>query len=155
MNRFAGPVLAKYRIGFLDLLLGMTATLAVLCYSLYTVTGHHGNATLVITVPLVTYGVIRYLLLVTVNGEGEAPEKLLVTDRFLLGTAAHLGGLLRAGYLYRKFSSSPNETAGASNHQDVITPVEPGTGNNPAFCSVALEATFDALHRAAGILPIS
>ena len=85
---FRRPVLAKYRIGFLDLLLGMTATLAVLCYSLYTVTGHHGNATLVITVPLVTYGVIRYLLLVTVDGEGEAPEKLLVTDRFLLGTAA-------------------------------------------------------------------
>jgi 4-hydroxybenzoate polyprenyltransferase len=85
---FRRPVLAKYRIGFLDLLLGMTATLAVLCYSLYTVTGHHGNATLVITVPLVTYGIIRYLLLVTVDGEGEAPEKLLVTDRFLLGTAA-------------------------------------------------------------------
>ena len=39
-----------------------------------------------VTVPLVTYGVARYLLLVTVDGEGEAPEKLLVTDRILLGT---------------------------------------------------------------------
>jgi hypothetical protein len=78
----------QYRIGYLDLLLGMKATLAILCYALYTVTGHRGNASLVVTVPLVTYGVARYMLLVTVDGEGEAPEKLLVTDRFLLGTAA-------------------------------------------------------------------
>jgi len=52
------------------------------------VTGHRGNASLVVTVPLVTYGVSRYMLLVTVDGEGEAPEKLLVTDRILLGTGA-------------------------------------------------------------------
>ena len=85
---FRRPVLSKYRIGYLDLLLAMTAALAILCYALYTVTGHRGNASLVVTVPLVTYGVARYMLLVTVDGEGEAPEKLLVTDRFLLGTAA-------------------------------------------------------------------
>jgi 4-hydroxybenzoate polyprenyltransferase len=85
---FRRPVLSKYRIGYLDLILGMTATLAILCYALYTVTGHRGNASLVVTVPLVTYGVARYLLLVTVEGEGEAPEKLLVTDRILLGTGA-------------------------------------------------------------------
>jgi 4-hydroxybenzoate polyprenyltransferase len=82
------PVLSRYRIGYLDLLLGMTATLAILCYALYTVTGHRGNASLVVTVPLVTYGVARYMLLVTVDGEGEAPEKLLVTDRLLLSTGA-------------------------------------------------------------------
>jgi 4-hydroxybenzoate polyprenyltransferase len=85
---FRRPVLSKYRIGYLDLLLGMTATLAILCYALYTVTGHRGNASLVVTVPLVTYGVARYLLLVTVDGEGEAPEKLLVSDRILLATGA-------------------------------------------------------------------
>jgi 4-hydroxybenzoate polyprenyltransferase len=88
LEPFRRPVLSKYRIDFLDLLLGMTATLAILCYALYTVTGHHGDASLVVTVPLVTYGVARYLLLVTVEGEGEAPEKLLVTDRILLGTGA-------------------------------------------------------------------
>jgi hypothetical protein len=51
------------------------------------VTGHQGNATLVVTVPLVTYGVTRYMLLVMVRGEGEAPEKLLVQDRMLVATA--------------------------------------------------------------------
>src|SRR5262249_16131217 len=85
---FRRPVLSKYRIGYLDLLLGMTATLAILCYALYTVTGHKGNASLVVTVPLVTYGVARYLLLLTVDREGEAPQQLLVSDRTLLGTAA-------------------------------------------------------------------
>lgn len=85
---FRRPVLSKYRISYLDLMLGMTATLAILCYALYTVTGHRGNASLVVTVPLVMYGVSRYLLLVTVEGEGEAPEKLLVSDRILLGTGA-------------------------------------------------------------------
>jgi 4-hydroxybenzoate polyprenyltransferase len=80
------PVLGKYRAGYLDTLLAMMATMAVLCYALYTVTGRPGNATLVVTVPLVTYGVVRYMLLVMVHGAGEAPEKLLVTDRVLIGT---------------------------------------------------------------------
>jgi 4-hydroxybenzoate polyprenyltransferase len=82
------PVLAQYRVGFLDLLLAMTATMSILCYSLYSVTGYQGNATLVVTVPLVTYGVTRYMLLVMVRGQGEAPERLLVTDRVLVATAA-------------------------------------------------------------------
>lgn len=81
------PVLAKYRTDFLDQLLVMTASMAVLCYALYTATGRQGNATLVVTVPLVTYGMTRYLLLVTVRGGGEAPERLLVTDAPLVATA--------------------------------------------------------------------
>jgi 4-hydroxybenzoate polyprenyltransferase len=81
------PVLVKYRTGYLDMLLAMMAAMAILCYALYTVTGRPGNATLVITVPLVTYGIIRYLILVVIDGAGEAPEKLLVTDRALIATA--------------------------------------------------------------------
>ncbi len=84
---FRRPVLAKYRKSFLDMQLAMTATMSVLCYALYTVTRHPGNASLVVTVPLVTYGVARYMLLVMVEGQGEAPEKLLVSDRLLIGTA--------------------------------------------------------------------
>jgi hypothetical protein len=61
--------------------------MSVLCYALYTVTRHPGNASLVVTVPLVTYGVARYMLLVMVEGHGEAPEKLLVSDLLLVGTA--------------------------------------------------------------------
>jgi hypothetical protein len=82
------PVLAKYRESLLDILLAMSGTMSILCYALYTVTGHKGNATLVVTVPLVTYGVTRYLLLVIVHGKGEAPERLLVSDKLIVATAA-------------------------------------------------------------------
>jgi hypothetical protein len=57
---FCRPVLSKYAIGFLDLVPGMTATLAILCYALYTMTGQRGNASRVVSVPMVTYGVTRY-----------------------------------------------------------------------------------------------
>jgi 4-hydroxybenzoate polyprenyltransferase len=80
------PVLVKYRTGYLDMVLAMMATMSILCYALYTVTGRPGNATLVVTVPLVTYGIIRYLILVVVDGRGEAPERILVTDVALIGT---------------------------------------------------------------------
>ena len=85
---FRRPVLAKYDKQFLDMILVMTATMSILCYALYTVTGYQGNATLVITVPLVTYGITRYMLLVMVHGAGVAPDRLLVTDPVLIGTAA-------------------------------------------------------------------
>jgi hypothetical protein len=82
------PVLGKYRVNYLDILLAMTATMAILCYALYTVTGRHGNATLVVTVPLVTYGITRYMLLVMVHGAGDAPERILLSDRVLIGIVA-------------------------------------------------------------------
>lgn len=85
---FRRPVLAKYRVPFLDMLLAMTATMSILCYSIYTVTGHQGNATLVITVPIVTYGVTRYMLLVMVYGQGESPDRLLVRDKLIIASSA-------------------------------------------------------------------
>ena len=77
------PVLIKYRTGLLDLLLAMTATMAITCYALYTVIGrpdHPGHETLVVTVPLVVYGIYRYLLIVLVFDVGDAPEKDVVDD---------------------------------------------------------------------------
>jgi 4-hydroxybenzoate polyprenyltransferase len=86
------PVLRKYRTDLLDQLLVMTATMAITCYSLYTVTGRPGNETLVVTVPLVVYGVYRYLLLVMIFDVGDAPDKDLLEDPLLIVT-----GLLWVG----------------------------------------------------------
>ena len=97
---FRRPVLAKYRKSFLDMQLAMTATMSILCYALYTVTRYPGNASLVVTVPLVTYGVTRYMLLVMVDGHGEAPEKLLVSDRLLVAHRGALAGALRGDPLH-------------------------------------------------------
>ena len=77
------PVLIKYRTDLLDLLLAMTATMAITCYALYTVIGRPdkpGHETLVLTVPIVAYGICRYLLIVLVFDAGDAPEKDVVDD---------------------------------------------------------------------------
>jgi 4-hydroxybenzoate polyprenyltransferase len=78
------PVLEKYRTVLLDLLLAMTGTMAILSYALYTLIGRPGNETLVITVPLVVYGVCRYLLLVVVFDVGDSPDENLLSDRMLI-----------------------------------------------------------------------
>ena len=39
---------------------------------------------LMVTIPIVVYGIFRYLYLVFERGEGESPEKILVSDRPLL-----------------------------------------------------------------------
>jgi 4-hydroxybenzoate polyprenyltransferase len=73
------PVLHKYTLGFLDLLLGMSATMTVLCYALFTVAGRD-NPTLVVTILPVVYCVMRYLLLVVAHQRGESPDALLLAD---------------------------------------------------------------------------
>ena len=80
------PVLRKYRTDLLDMLLAMTATMSITCYSLYTIAGRPENATLVVTVPLVVYGVYRYLMLVVMYDVGDAPDRDLFDDRLLIAT---------------------------------------------------------------------
>jgi 4-hydroxybenzoate polyprenyltransferase len=80
------PVLRKYRTDLLDMLLAMTATMSITCYALYTITGRPDNTTLVVTVPLVVYGVYRYLMLVVMFDVGDAPDRDLFEDRLLIAT---------------------------------------------------------------------
>ena len=77
------PVLAKYSLPYLDALLAVMAAMTVICYAVYTVDSPHKNATLIVTIPPVVYGIARYLLLVMVRG-GEAPEEILTRDKGLL-----------------------------------------------------------------------
>lgn len=77
------PVLRKYSVGLLDLLLGTTATMTIMSYALYTVHGQR-TASLVITVPVVVYGIYRYLLMVVLLEAGEAPEKDVIGDRLIM-----------------------------------------------------------------------
>ncbi|MGL6097294.1 MAG: decaprenyl-phosphate phosphoribosyltransferase [Fimbriiglobus sp.] len=80
----ARPVLQKYRKEYLDILVCITATLAIICYALFTVLSHR-NPTLVITVIPVIYCVCRYLHHVIVAGVGQSPEEILLGDRFMVG----------------------------------------------------------------------
>ncbi|MGB3536378.1 MAG: UbiA prenyltransferase family protein [Microcoleaceae cyanobacterium] len=74
------PVLSHYTLPFLDSLLNNTATMTIMCYSLFTITSDK-NSSLVITVPLVYYAVMHYKRIVTVLETGEEPTQILLRDR--------------------------------------------------------------------------
>jgi 4-hydroxybenzoate polyprenyltransferase len=76
------PVLAKYDVNYLNMLLVMSATTAVLCYALFTVASHK-NPTLIVTVVPVVYCVNRYLLQVVLYHRGASPDKILLSDKRL------------------------------------------------------------------------
>ncbi len=82
--------LADYTVPLLDQLMGISAASCILAYGLYTVSKetieHVGSDGLKFTVPLVIYGVFRYLFLVHRKGLGGAPEKVLLGDVPLLLT---------------------------------------------------------------------
>lgn len=76
-------VLEGYTVPFLDQLLLIDLTLAILTYSLYTGEAPNlpENHVMMLTIPFVIYGFFRYLYLIQVNGRGEAPEEILFNDR--------------------------------------------------------------------------
>ncbi len=79
-------VLEGYSLALLDQFLVITATSAIMAYSIYTFTSESvpGNGIMMISVPPVIFAVFRYLLLVLKRGEGGAPEVLLWRDTPLL-----------------------------------------------------------------------
>ncbi|HLQ37988.1 MAG TPA: decaprenyl-phosphate phosphoribosyltransferase [Planctomycetota bacterium] len=77
-----------YNLPFLNMMIGPLAALSILTYALYTVSpetiAKHGTARLMYTVPVVTYGVFRYLFLVYRKEQGGDPSRLLFRDPPLL-----------------------------------------------------------------------
>lgn len=76
-------VLEGYSENFLDQLILVVLTLAILTYSLYTFSAPNlpENHAMMFTIPFVIYGFFRYLYLVQVQNSGEAPEEILFSDR--------------------------------------------------------------------------
>ncbi len=83
-------VLGDYSLPLLDQMLGICATLTLAAYGLYTISPDtaalHGAADLPFTIPIVTYGVFRYLYVLRIDDDGD-PSRLLFADRHLLATA--------------------------------------------------------------------
>ena len=81
-------VLAKYSREFLDQAIGITATATILTYSLYTMSDYvqevHHVDNLIGTVPLVAYGVFRYVFLVQLHKVGAHPSRELLQDRHII-----------------------------------------------------------------------
>ena len=73
------PALAAYSVPYLDVLLGLSATTALVCYSLYAVTVQPSETFLVTILP-VAFGILRYMMIVVARAGGEDPDEALVRD---------------------------------------------------------------------------
>jgi 4-hydroxybenzoate polyprenyltransferase len=97
------PSLREYSIGFLDQMTGVLAACTIVAYTMYTVDAdtadkfgedHH----LFWTVPFVTFGIGRYMLLVQGGRGGDSPTKIFLGGDpwFLANTLAWAGVVLFA-----------------------------------------------------------
>jgi len=82
--------LEDYNMSLLDLMLGITGAATIMTYSLYTMSeatiSIHGTSQLIYTVPFVTYGIFRYILLLHRHGQGTDPSSDLFKDPQMLIT---------------------------------------------------------------------
>jgi 4-hydroxybenzoate polyprenyltransferase len=97
------PILVEYSARYIDQMLAILCAVTVSAYSLYTIDGatiaKFGTDRLIYTVPLVLFGIFRYLYLIYRREGGDRPEEALLTDRPLLVSVA-CWGLLAAGIIY-------------------------------------------------------
>jgi len=114
----ARPTLGHYTEKLLDIYTAMFANSTWLAYSFYTFfdkpptlrravgefftdvfPGLYERKWLMITIPFVLYGIMRYMQLIYEKSEGESPEKVLLSDRPLLISVV-LWGLTVIGVIY-------------------------------------------------------
>lgn len=79
-------ILREYSVGLLDNMINVVATATLIAYTLYTFSTGVTEAnvpadnSMMLTIPFVAYGVLRYLYLIHKNGAGETPEEILIRD---------------------------------------------------------------------------
>ncbi|MFS0724567.1 decaprenyl-phosphate phosphoribosyltransferase [Paenibacillus sp. 1P07SE] len=78
-------VLSLYSLPLLDQLTSIVTTATIMAYSLFTFTSER-TIHLMWTIPLVLYGIFRYLYLIHIEGKGGSPDRVLLEDRPLLAT---------------------------------------------------------------------
>jgi len=76
-------ILGEYSVQFLDEMLNVIISAAIVAYSLYTFTAVNvpPNHMMMLTIPLPMYGLFRYLYLIHIRGETAAPDEVLLKDR--------------------------------------------------------------------------
>jgi len=80
--------LKDYSVHLLDQLVGLSATTALVSYSIYTIwpstVEKFGTSNLVYTIPFVVFGIMRYLFIVYSRNEGGDPSGTLLTEKSIL-----------------------------------------------------------------------
>ena len=79
------PIFKQYSLPLLDDMLRIVTSATAITYILYTVEAQtmirSGENLGLLTVPIVIYGLFRYLYLIHVEGQGSAPDEVLLGDR--------------------------------------------------------------------------
>jgi 4-hydroxybenzoate polyprenyltransferase len=88
-------VLGRYNLQLLDQMIAMITASTLLSYMLYCISpetvARFRSDHLIYTFPFVLYGILRYLFLIYRKNEGDAPEKVLLSDTPLLLSIASWG----------------------------------------------------------------
>ncbi len=84
------PSLAAYNAEVLELMLGVSAAGALLSYSLYTIESGRvpEDGSMALTIPFVVFALFRFLLLMSGPRQGDAPDRVLFSDRQVLAAIA-------------------------------------------------------------------
>lgn len=79
----ARAILNEYNLPFLDEMMAVVTAGTVMTYSFYTFSAPNlpDNHLMMLTIPFVIYGIFRYLYVIHVQGNGGAPDEVLLTDR--------------------------------------------------------------------------
>ena len=79
------PIFEQYNLPLLDDMLRIVTSATAITYILYTVEAQtmirSGENLGLLTVPIVIYGLFRYLYLIHIEGQGSAPDEVLLGDR--------------------------------------------------------------------------
>jgi 4-hydroxybenzoate polyprenyltransferase len=100
-------VLGEYSPKLLDMFIAVTASMTIMAYSLYTFTSPHillgdrKEPWLMVTIPFVVYGVLRYLYLAYQTDTAGAPEQMLKDKPFVINLALWALTVLLLGWLAR------------------------------------------------------
>ena len=82
-NQRTRSILSEYSIPLLDEIMAVVVASLVMAYSLYTFFAPNlpENNVMMITIPLVLYGVFRYMYLIHIRGDGGDPSEIILQDR--------------------------------------------------------------------------
>tara|TARA_B100001179_G_scaffold83441_1_gene58906 strand:+ start:251 stop:1252 length:1002 start_codon:yes stop_codon:yes gene_type:complete len=89
-SKYQRLTLNEYNLPLLDSLINVVATATLISYTLYTFStgvtevNVPNNHSMMLTIPFVAYGIMRYLYLVHIKELGENPEEILFKDRPLM-----------------------------------------------------------------------
>jgi 4-hydroxybenzoate polyprenyltransferase len=81
-------VLDGYTLPLLDTYISMVSSMTIIAYSLYTFSAPNlpDNHVMMLTIPMVIYGIFRYFYLIEIKHAGGAPEEVFLKDRPLQAT---------------------------------------------------------------------